>query len=588
MACIDTFPSHSWQGGVDDLNQECQERLLSWIPPQVQLRRSNIVTDCISDWCFERMAKAVKQTVARRAGVIFHRRALDFIPPQVRIQRANIATDRISDRDFEKACRYLAAAVAIQTRSRSRSLDRRRRKSKRMADPFEGAFLMMKRFASRASGGTEKVGAYRKMFGLSHSFSATCQNSMGCSDCRTTSATPEAKNPLATGWIETADAEPALEDFLSGVPMLKGAYAPSRKRQKSEVMTRPGQKEMEEEDKELPKDPNAEDGREEMQKREAEAEEEEDNDLWSDLSSSEEQPQKPKIRGRFPSLHKVCEECREQLASDSASGKWLRYSICPHRLASLRGPLPPKSYKLKKPLRQTHLARVRRGEAPRKKKRRKAKYPERTRQSCPHGFSSWRQCGDCKAQKCCPHGKPNYGNCCAECRGCTHGRLKVWCVDCNPCEHGKVRLSCPQCRGGCPHGRLRRFCPLCAPCPHGVRKDHCKDCSGCIHGKLASNCKHCSGCPHGKVKRFCPDCTPCPHGRRKQSCKDCSVCPHGKIRDACNQCKSCPHGKVRRFCRFCNGCEHGQLLRFCKFCTSQRRGSAKEAVVPTEAEKPAT
>ena len=178
---------------------------------------------------------------------------------------------------------------------------------------------------------------------------------------------------------------------------------------------------------------------------------------------------------------------------------------------------------------------------------------------CPHG----RLKAGCRLCRPCPHGRLRIN--CSQCKNCGHGKVREHCAKCNPCQHGAIKNECVRCNG-CPHGKLPRFCKLCKPCPHGRRSAHCPQCAGCSHGLLPSNCKHCSGCPHGRVKRFCRECNPCPHGKRKQACLQCSACPHGKIKSSCAQCKSCPHGKVRRFCNQCNGCPHGKLQRFCAHC----------------------
>lgn len=348
-----------------------------------------------------------------------------------------------------------------------------------------------------------------------------------------------------------------------------------------------------------------------------------EKDVLSDLSSSP--PRQPK----WPSTSRVCEECRPLLGPQRR--RWWRYCFCKHRHDWLRRPRLPEPARLhvrRTELRMTRLARVRRWELPKLKKRRflcvhgqhkdrcwrcrgciHGRLPDRCSicRPCPHGRVK-RACRDCSA---CPHGRLREScsicgqcvhgvvrsacllcsgsacehgrlrsvclecSCCAhgrlpgncpECRGCPHRRLKAWCAECSPCEHGKAKLSCGIC-SGCPHGLLSRFCCLCRPCEHGRRKEHCSRCQGCEHGKLRAECRLCSSCPHGRVRRFCSQCNPCPHGKRKQSCKECSACPHGRISYSCAECKGCPHGAVKRFCKLCNGCAHGYLRRFCKLCS---------------------
>ena len=74
------------------------QKQFSMVPPQVLLRRANIVTDRASDWLFEIAVHSHGFGFRQTRQVVTH---LRLIPPQVLLSRINIVTDRISDWRFE-------------------------------------------------------------------------------------------------------------------------------------------------------------------------------------------------------------------------------------------------------------------------------------------------------------------------------------------------------------------------------------------------------------------------------------------------------------------------------------------------------
>lgn len=563
-----------------------------FVPPQVWLRRANVVTDCISDRAFE--LQFVRSSSSTRR--FDWKLALRFLPPQLSYRRANVPTDCISDRVFWRSCPLLLDSNLKPHRphfSPPRLQER------------------MRLGLSKAWGALANCGKQ----GVCRSFACASGDTGGHSEYSGTYLQCRA----AIADVHVSGTIDMLPNSLMPYGGVNAAEAAHLERLSTRSIKNCGQ---------LIYDCSrfravvAVEALGPPQPAEA----------LSDHSSEQEVPSRipPVMKNKrlWPGVRRVCLQCWPQMGTQK--GLWRRFCVCPHKRPGACRPLPTRAMLLaqepaRKKLRSTRLARVRRGECPRAKRRvRRCEHGRRLDRCgscvgcehgrikdrcrhckpCPHGDVA-RNCQICAAcehgkvrDRCsvcngcrhgllrptclycsgCAHGRLKsacvicsgcvhgrlVGNC-TSCRGCPHGRIKSFCKICNACEHGRARWTCAQCRG-CVHGKLLRFCKECAPCPHGSSRQHCTDCAGCPHGRLPSSCKTCSGCPHGRVRRFCVQCNPCPHGKRKQACKDCSACPHGQIAYSCKQCSGCEHGKVKRFCKLCNGCEHGRLARFCSSC----------------------
>lgn len=590
------------------------------VPPQVQLHRANVVTDCISDRVFSR--EVLKHNISQRKRPGRPRRArvhatlrklsvsarlrfgrLDFVPPQLQKGQANIVTDCISDRQFENGCRLDQFSFpppppppAFERPSRERR-------------PFRRINEKMSQ-------------AVDKFLGL-----GDCKNSTYCTSCKGSSASSQCSNSL---YSDTSDFNEVLKVASIGCTLgdrLENASSEQRNVQNSlqgdlpiprptivavlepveaSVVPLGSKFELPQSQIELSHMGTSNEYSVLQGERSGGGD---DSFVLQSLAdgapdASVSIGSLSDLRGthstqRHPRLKNVCLSCRPLI--HPRCGRWLRYCACPHRLPRASRPRPPKQMLmlLKKEQRRerrerprwSHLDGKRRkrcvhgflhgfGNASKCKKCRECPHGKlkdscNLCSGCVHGFArgSCKTCSGCihgklksACVKCspCPHGRLRRN--CKECISCIHGRNRNFCLECSPCPHGRLKYDCVKCNG-CEHGLLKRFCETCCPCPHGRRKDTCVECVGCSHGVLKFDCRHCSGCPHNRVRRFCAECNPCPHGKRKASCKLCNPCPHGRIKNSCKDCNGCEHGTTRRFCRICNGCAHGKLRRFCKICT---------------------
>lgn len=598
-------------------------RAVAFVPPQIQSQRANIATDCISDRAFASEASRPSKPARRPRGP--PRRAarngelrkrsfghrllgqLDFVPPQVGRRRANVATDCVSDRFFEASDLVDAPDECMMELDISRPPAKRRCNT---ASNTEPSSLMMHQCTQLC--GSRGDGKLKKSFCASYS-AANCT-----SGCDAIGNVLRVATLGCTLGIRAARSEsPQADGEQLPVPRPRQAGEPSIELVPSTMIAPLGDEAAtivcqidlstnSDRTLAIPDAQVAQGDPSDLQRLADLAPEMGAVGSLDDLHSTRRQR-------RWPSQSRVCIACRPYL--DPPRGKWLRFTVCPHRLAYLRKPLPPLQMRLLLPdmKKRKRRERGRWGYLDGRRKERCSHGMPRGR--CPHceplcyhgrakrSCKECRQCqhgklkescsicagcrhgkarGSCLICSGCPHGRLRSGcvQCnacphghlrgnCPQCKACPHGRVRTWCAECNACEHGKARPNCGICNG-CPHGLPWKLCEICMPCPHGLRKVHCVQCYGCEHGVLRSECRHCSGCPHQRVRRFCRECNPCPHGKRKQACKLCSACPHGRIANSCSECNGCPHGRVRRFCKLCNGCIHGKLRRFCKFCCDSK------------------
>ena len=474
----------------------------SFHPPsphfQVRYRRNNVATDCISDWDFEAPgrlrcdAPKVPHGVQNAAKILVccKRCTLDFVPPQVRHRRMNVPTDWISDWAFEKACSSRKEAEAEEVApppppappQRASHSSRRSRCAtgsalapppppvplaaaappppvpppppppppppQRPLESTSQAVDAMPPASPSAPSRWASVKRRRPERSLCAGFSAACTGGPACGDaaCR--------EGPELGATCERPDdlSLPALRyDLrydLAGIASFGcalSAAAAAAPGPESELMHGAWQLQP---------------GRHRGSSAEGPC-----GEPWAlPDSGGPEGPEEgrgrgPKRRRPWPRQGRVCLECRPLLSG--ARSRTERFLVCPHRRPADRAALPPPTSAPAEPrrkLRDTRLARVRRGEFPRAERR----------------------------PRLCPHGLRN----CIRCRGCEHGRLVERCPKCRPCPHGRSARGCPEC-GACAHGRLR---------------DNCSICSGCRHGRARASCLECRACPHGRLPLACAEC----------------------------------------------------------------------------------
>eukprot|EP00929_Paragymnodinium_shiwhaense_P011227 TRINITY_DN11672_c0_g2_i1.p1 TRINITY_DN11672_c0_g2~~TRINITY_DN11672_c0_g2_i1.p1 ORF type:complete len:704 (-),score=77.45 TRINITY_DN11672_c0_g2_i1:202-2313(-) len=599
-------------------------------PPQVVLRRANVITDRLSDRDFEVEWKLSASTPLRRpTGKKFLPLSM---PPQLLLRRSNVATDRISDRDFEtKLCQLAVVLSRLQAKPRL-SLQMSPQAARRRAGIVMdlGNLSPLKPAALLAD---KPMVSWTPPASPAASFSTVPPPPVP--------AIPRHSPPVptATRLPRPTLAADSPSDLSVSAAAMGGRFEPATKWRRLEhplqfSLSAAWCRSSCADDCGDPACGSGSDVHSEIDSKE---------DLAAGAPALQDEAQNAQNRlgaadkrwtQRHWSSQKLCSDCRPLVPKRWRLRRWC---FCPHRsprswisLWSAPMKLAAKAHRdVPKRVAAGHPAKVRqqaRGkqtpwqcEHGRRRDRCvdcsgcvHGSVPDRCRlcRPCPHGRVA-RSCSLCSP---CEHGKVRDAcvecngcwhqvlrSSCVECSGCEHGRLRSACVKCRPCPHGKLahncelcyacphgkvptvcrlcaacqhgrrKFDCPECSGrGCSHGRLLRACKDCRPCPHGRRRQHCPEvgCAGCEHAQVRSSCRVCSGCPHGRRRRFCKDCNPCPHGKRKQACKSCSGCPHGKIAYSCGECKGCPHGRVRRFCKLCNGCNHGQLKRFCRVCSA--------------------
>lgn len=541
-----SYPNHDVQRGELPVWDLSHPGVLTFIPPQVQLGRTNVATDRISDRSFEQGSQSIPP--------VWLRYALSFIPPQVKTRRANIVTDCISDRAFEGSWLESLKLEDIQVLEDilrqdlngwdSKLLPKRRR----LSEPGATRGKLCSSWCKPCDCGTKQCSQEPHVLSLQE-LSTTAQLGQALLKRPVESDVDLGSLAELLQGKEVTNASEAEEDHWSDLssserpPTARRRWQPDRSKVCDDCLA----------DLAPPRGkwlrfcfcPHRSDQRVAAPLH-----------PWRTMPEPTKKPlskaRRARVRrGELPPLPKKVRRRRGPCPHGQSWSRCLRCGPrCGHGCLARKCPACNTcSHGLTRSACIVCTSCVHGGH----------RFSCKLCSGCPHG-KLVEGCQECRP---CPHGRLRWN--CGSCCGCPHGRVKRWCATCNGCEHGRAMLSCGLCRG-CPHGLIPRFCSRCEPCEHGRRRDHCAECRGCEHGQLASNCRFCSGCPHRRVRRFCVDCNPCPHGRRKQGCKECSSCPHGAIRDSCAKCKHCRHGRVVRFCRLCNGCAHGKLPRFCQIC----------------------
>lgn len=563
---------------------------VAFVPPQVQLSRANIATDSISDRYFAKPQKPTRKRpgparrVQARDGLRRLRTRLaqlDFVPPQVQQSRPNIATDSISDRQFQDADE---STRSVDPPPPPPPLIARPPKARRHAEDF----------STEANRSITKFG----IFGCcAHSASCTSCEVLTPSEARTNDIVKLASSLQGNKAANRDDIAEFMQNcLLDDIPNPRQMPAGCGVLEAVEPTVMPlasnseqPQCQIELSDLDVVSRSSTEQvghvppGDTFVMRCLADAV----PGVSSSIGDLNDLSGKRGLR-RYPSLAKVCIACRPILRS--FRGRWLQYCVCPHRLREARRPLPPQ---------QMLLLRERPRNRESRQRGRWSHLDGKWRKRCVHGFRvgfgvknagqhgvALRCCPKCrprckhgkKKEDCsiclCIHGKPKEK--CGVCSGCIHGRARGSCLTCSGCSHGKLRFACVLCNP-CPHGRLRQNCTQCRACIHGRIQSQCAECSPCPHEQVKFMCLKCYGCEHGVLERFCKICIPCPHGRRKAHCSECNRCSHGVLRHNCRHCSGCPHGRVRRFCVECNPCPHGKRKQACKICSGCAHGRIKDS-----------